>query len=54
MPVVINEFEVVTEPAAQPAALSESSGADAPAQEPVDVERVMADRRAREERVRAY
>ena len=52
MPVVINEFEVVTEPTTP-----QTRGTPAPSQpqvEPVDVERVAAAERARAQRVRAY
>jgi len=51
MPVVVNEFEVVSEapaPAAQPPA-----GAAKPAP-PIDVQRVLVELRAREQRVRTY
>jgi hypothetical protein len=52
MPVVINEFEVVPEPASQPA-----PGAPAPSQPtqgPADIERLLSMQRRRDERVRAY
>jgi hypothetical protein len=52
MTVVINDFEVVTEPAA-----TAPRGAQAPAaaaKELPDVERVMAVCKARDQRVRAY
>ena len=52
MPVVINDFEVVTEPAA--AAPRGAPVLGAPAQETPDIERVMAARQARDQRVRAY
>jgi len=52
MAVVINEFEVVTEPTApQPRAAAAATQLPA---EPVDVERVAAAERARAQRVRAY
>jgi hypothetical protein len=52
MPVVINEFEVVTEPTPPPAApAGQAPKPPPPAQ---DVERVLAELRARERRVRAY
>ena len=52
MAVVINEFEVVAEPAPPPAAAQPK--AQRPAPPPTDVERVLAELRARERRVRAY
>jgi hypothetical protein len=54
MPVVINEFEVVAEVPEQrtPSAPRGASGQAAPP--PPDVDAVLADRRAREQRVRAY
>ena len=52
MAVVINEFEVVTEPTA-PQTRS-TPAANQPSAEPVDVERVAAAERARAQRVRAY
>lgn len=51
MAVVINEFEVVAEPAPPPAAAQSQAQRPAP---PPDVERVLAELRARERRVRAY
>ena len=51
MAVVINEFEVVAEPATPPAA---PRPAERPAPPPTDVERALAELRARERRVRAY
>ena len=52
MPVVINDFEVVPEPAAP----SPQSGStpQTPPPEPPEVERILAVHRARAERVRAY
>lgn len=52
MTVVINDFEVVTEPAG--AATRGAAAPAAPAQQPPDVERVMAVCKARDQRVRAY
>jgi len=52
MPVVINEFEVVNEPAAPPPAQPQAPAAK-PAP-PADVERALAAIRAREQRVRTY
>jgi len=52
MAVVINEFEVVAEPAPAPA--QSSPAAAKPAPPPADVERVLAEIRVRERRVRAY
>jgi hypothetical protein len=52
VPVVVNEFEVVAEPG-QPAAHAGAARAE-PAPPPPDVERILAERRAREQRVRAY
>jgi hypothetical protein len=51
MPVVINEFEVVNEPAAPPAQPQTASAKPAP---PVDVERALAAISARAQRVRMY
>jgi hypothetical protein len=53
MAVVINEFEVVTEPAA-PQTRSTPETPAQPAAQPPDVERVAAALRARAQRVRAY
>ena len=52
MPVVINEFEVVTEPAATTP--RGAAAPAAPAQQPPDVERLMAAEKARDQRVRTY
>ena len=52
MPVVINEFEVVSEQ--QSPTQTPQSPAPAKAAEPPDVERLLAQRHARRERVRAY
>jgi len=52
MPVVINEFEVVAEPAGT--APRGAPAPAAPAQAPPDVERAMAACQARDQRVRAY
>lgn len=52
MPVVINDFEVVAEPTGT--ATRGAPASASPAQEPPDVERVMAARQARDQRVRAY
>lgn len=51
MPVVINEFEVVNEPAVPAPAPPQAAARPAPA---VDVERALTALRAREQRVRAY
>ena len=53
MPVVINEFEVVSEPTG---AQTQATPPAAPEQRPaaIDVERLLADQRARATRVRAY
>lgn len=51
MAVVINEFEVVNEPAAQGPAPSQAAAKPAPA---VDVARALAAMRAREQRVGTY
>lgn len=53
MPVVINEFEVVTEPD-RPHGPSASSSVTEPPRPTTDIERVLADQRARARRVRAY
>lgn len=53
MPVVVNEFEVVAEPG-QPASAAAAHAAAAAAPPAPDVERILAERRARERRVRAY
>ena len=53
MPVVINEFEVVEAPAAQRAQPTPTA-ASAGAAKPEDTELLLAERRARETRVRAY
>jgi hypothetical protein len=52
MPVVINEFEVVAEPASRPA--PSAPAATQPAQEPPDLERLLSTKRERDARVRAY
>jgi len=52
MPVVINEFEVVNEPAAPAPAQPQAASAKPAA--PIDVERALAAIRAREQRVRTY
>lgn len=52
MAVVINEFEVVNEPAAPAPAPPQAAPAKPAA--PVDVERALAASRAREQRVRTY
>jgi len=52
MPVVINEFEVVPEPASRPAASAPAP--NQPAQDPADIERLLSTQRARDARVRAY
>ena len=52
MPVVINDFEVVAEPAGTAPRGAPAPAATAP--EPPDVERMMSARKAREQRVRAY
>lgn len=49
MPVVVNEFEVVAEPARQ-----QPQASAPPPAPPVDVERAIAEMRAREMRVRTY
>ena len=51
MPVVVNEFEVVTEAAPPPP--QPTAGSAKPAA-PVDVQRALAEIRAREQRVRTY
>ena len=53
MPVVINEFEVVAEPDRAPGQSSSSPVQEQP-RPAVDVERLLADQRARARRVRAY
>ena len=53
MPVVINEFEVVAEPAREPAPAA-GTGAAEPSAPRLDLDRLLAERRARAERVRAY
>ena len=52
MPVVINDFEVVPEPAAP--AQQGGTAPQTPPHETPDVERILAVHRARAERVRAY
>ena len=53
MPVVINDFEIVPEPPPPPASADTTGPVESPA-EPLDVERMLADHRLREARVRAY
>jgi hypothetical protein len=52
MPVVINEFEVVPEPAPQPAASAAAAAPPAPAAP--QIERLLAAMIARAQRARAY
>ena len=54
MPVVVNEFEVVSESEPPVGQAAEGQRVAEPAAAPPDVERVIAERRARERRVRAY
>jgi hypothetical protein len=51
VPIVINDFEVVPEPAPAPA---QGTSAQSPKAEPPDVERLLAAHRTRAERTRAY
>ena len=51
MPVVVNEFEVVNEPAPPAAHPQATAAKPAP---PVDVQRALTEIRAREQRVRTY
>ena len=53
MPVVINEFEVVPEPAS-PSAPSAAAPPGQPVLDPAALERFLATQRARDQRVRAY
>ena len=53
MPVVINEFEVVAEPSSAPQPASASAQSQ-PERAQLDLDRELAIRRARYERVRAY
>jgi hypothetical protein len=53
MPLVINEFEVVAEPAQQPAQAIPAAANPAAPERP-DLELLLLEYRARDERVRAY
>lgn len=53
MPVVVNEFEVVSEPSPPPAGGPARSD-DPVATVPTEIERILAENHARRRRVRAY
>lgn len=53
MPVVVNEFEVVTEPGPPPVPTA-PAGTNAPVMTPPDLERLLARHNERAARVRAY